>query len=136
MNSRMTIFQSIDKIRLHWLLLVVCVDVLYGGINIFGKADSAPQILLRSILPLPFWYGSLVLSGGLLTLGYSVAGGMVGTGGWGALTVAALLTIVYGTAQSYGGPVLLGAFAVIHGMITYEVASGLDAHRERTQRGS
>lgn len=132
----MPIWRSIDKIRLHWLGLLIGVDALYGLINIFGKAESAPQILLRTIFPLWFWYGLLVVSAGLITFGWSVQGGMVGTFGWGALAVASASTIVHGTAQSYGGPVLLGGWAGWHILVTYDVGSGLDDKRERQQRQS
>lgn len=131
----MPVWRSIDKIRLHWLGLLIGVDALYGLINIFGKAESAPQILLRTILPLPVWYGMLVLAAVLVTFGFSVPGGVVGTLGWSALAAASAFTIVHGTAESYGGPVLLGGFgAGFHILITYDVGSGLDDARERSPR--
>lgn len=135
MSKRMPIWMSVDKIRLHWLGLLVAVDALYGLVNIFGKAESAPQHLLRSILPLPFWYGLIVVSAVLIAFGFSVAGGIVGTLGWGALAMASGLTIINGTAQSFGGPILLGGAMGWHVLVSYDVGSGLDDWRERTQRG-
>lgn len=130
----MPIWRSIDRIRLHWLGLLVAVDALYGLVNIFGKAESAPQILLRTILPLPVWYGLIVGSAVLITFGWSVPGGVVGTLGWSALAAASASTIVHGTAESYGGPFLLGGWAGWHILVTYDVGSGLDDARERSQR--
>ncbi len=131
---RKWIFESVDPIRTHWLTLVVAVDVLYGGINMFGKAEGASQTLLRSILPLPLWYGSVVLAGILILFEFSVRGGTVGTFAWGALAVAQALTIVQGTALSYGGAIPLLGWAAVHVLVTYDVGSGLDDWREQSQR--
>lgn len=133
--KRMPVWSSVDPIRLHWLSMVVTGDVAYGLVNMFGKAETASQILLRSILPLPVWYGALVLAAVLIAFGFSIPGGMIGTGAFGALAVASVSTIVHGTAQSYGGPILLAVFgAGPHILITYDVGSGLDDRRERQQR--
>lgn len=133
-GPRMAIWMSIDPIRRHWLTWVVIVDLLYGGVNMFGKTEGASQILLRSILPLQFWYGLLVLAALLVTFGWSVRGGMVGTFGWGSFAVAQIATIVHGTALSYGGAIPLLGWAGIHVMIVYDVGSGLDDSREQSQR--
>lgn len=135
-KRHMPIWQSIDPIRKHWLTWVVAVDFLYGGINMFGKTESASQLLLASILPIWMWYAMLPLSAFFIAFGYSVRGGMLGTLGWGALAAAAVLTIVHGTALSYGGAIPLIGWAGVHIMITYEVGSGLDDQRERSQRAS
>jgi hypothetical protein len=130
----MPIWASVDPIRRHWLTWVVLVDCLYGGINMFGRAEGPSQLLLRSILPLPLWYGLLPLAAALITLGYSVRGGMIGTFAWGSFAVAAILTIANGTALSYGGAIPLLGWAGVHIMIIYDVGSGLDEAREQSQR--
>lgn len=133
-SPRMPIWGSIDPIRKHWLTLVVVVDILYGGINMFGKAEGPSQILLASILPTQIWYALLPLAGFLITFGWSVRGGMVGTFAWGSMAAAAALTIVHGTALSYGGAIPLLGWAGVHVMISYDVSSGLDDAREQSQR--
>ncbi len=130
----MPVWKSIDPIRTHWLSLVIAEDFAYGVTNTFGKTEGASQTLLRTLLPLPVWYGSLVVAAVLVALGYSVSGGIVGMACWMALAVAAMLTIAHGTALSYGGPIPLMGWAWIHFLITYDVHSGLDDARERSQR--
>lgn len=132
--GRMPIWASIDPIRRHWLSWVVAVDFLYGGVNMFGKTQGASQVLLGSILPLSIWYGLLLLAAILITFGWSVRGGMVGTFAWGAYAAAQVVTIVNGTALSYGGAIPLLGWAGVHIMITYDVGSGLDDAREQSQR--
>jgi hypothetical protein len=134
MNERMPVWASIDPIRKHWLGLLILIDVLYGGINVFTPAQSAPQILLREVLPIPVWGGMLVVCAVLVAFGWSVHGGVVGAFGWLAQAIASFATIVQGTALAYNGPILLGGMGAFHALITYDVGSGLDARRERQQR--
>lgn len=131
---RMTIWGTVDPIRKHWLTLIVIEDFIYGVVNMFGKAQQPYQILLRSIAPLPLWYALFVVTAVLITYGYSVSGGMFGTFGWGAVAIAAIITIGNGTTLSYGASVSLLGWVAIHSAITYDVASGLDDAREQSQR--
>lgn len=134
-GPRMAVWASADPIRRHWLYWVVIVDFTYGGINMFGKAQGPSQLLLATILPIQVWYGMLVVAAVLIALGWSVRGGVLGTLGWGSLTAAAVLTVVHGTALSYGGFIPLLGWMGVHVMIMYDVSSGLDDARERLQRG-
>lgn len=133
MSDRLTVWTSAktDPIRAAWLAVLVLVDLLYGGLCMFGKAEAAPQILLRTILPLPFWFGLLVVSAGLIWVGHSVWGALIGASGWIALSMASFVTIVHGTALSYGGPVPSAGIAVFHVLIIIQVIRGQDAARQR-----
>jgi hypothetical protein len=130
----MHIFATIDPIRRHWLSLVVAEDLAYGVTSMFGKADQPFQILLRGLMPLPYWYGLLVVAAFLIAFGFNVSAGIFGTVGWGCLAAASMITVGNGSALSPGASVSLLGWAYIHLLVFYDVGSGLDAARERSQR--
>lgn len=130
----MHIFATIDPIRKQWLSLVVAEDLAYGVVNMFLQADQPYQLLLRSFMPLSIWYGLFVVTAALITFGFSVSGGALGAIGWSALAAASIITILNGTSLSSGAAVSLLGWAWIHLLIFFDVGSGLDAARERSQR--
>lgn len=132
--KRMPVYRSQDKIRTHWLTLLCAFDLLYGLVNMFGKAEGPGQLVLRGIAPIPVWYGLLVLAAVLIWFGWSVPGGSVGAFALGFQAAAALVSITNGTALNYGGPLVLGYVAWQHALVIYDVGSGLDADRERRQQ--
>ena len=136
MTGRMPVWKSYatDPIRVEWLVTLVAVDLLYGGLCMFGRAEAPSQILLRTIMPIWFWYGLMVVAAGLIWWGWLVWGAIVGAAGWIALSVASFSTIVNGTALSFGGPVPTAGWAVCHVLIIRQVIAGLDAERERRMR--
>lgn len=138
MYGRMPVWKSHDKIRTHWLTLLCGTDALYAALTIFGKSDSASQILLRNAFSggTALWGGVLLGSAVLIYLGWSEPGGAGGAFAWLILAAAGTFSITNGTALSYSGPVLLAGVAGFHVLIIYDVGSGLDEDRERRQRRS
>jgi hypothetical protein len=137
-HGRMPVWKSLenDKIRFQWLVWLLFADVFYGVINMFGgKAESASQILLRDIMPTTVWGAALVASGAFIWFGFSLTGAFLGTTTWGILAAMSIRTIIEGTSLSWSGPILLGYLMGNHMLILHEVASGIDAERERKQRG-
>lgn len=133
----MPVFRSHDKIRTHWLTLLCGMDALYGALTIFGKSDSASQLLLRNVFAggTALWGAALLASSLLIYLGWSELGGAGGAFAWLILAAAGSISITNGTALSYSGPALLAGVAGFHVLIIYDVGSGLDDDRERRQRG-
>ena len=132
--KRMPVYRSQDKIRIHWLTAICAIDALVGLLTMFGRSEGAAQMLLRAFITTTLWGGVLTASGLLIWLGYSVAGGIGGTLAWASLGFASVVTLTLGTGPSTSGPILPLAMAVFHGLITYDVGSGLDADREMRQR--
>lgn len=123
-----------DPIRFHWLGWLILVDALYGGINMFGRTDSASQAVLRDVAPIPAWYVLLPIAAVLLAVGLSKTGGAVGMFAWLFLLLASAASIKQGTALSYGGPILLALPCGFHFLVILDVGTGADAERERRQR--
>jgi hypothetical protein len=136
MPDRMPVWVSFktDKIRFHWLSWLCLGDALYGILTIFGRSDGAPQLLLRSVLPVatPLWGGALFAAATLMLMGYSVSGGLVGLFCWGILGMAAAFTV--SSSPSSSGWVVPMWCAGWHLLVAYDVGSGLDHDRERRQR--
>ena len=139
LKSRMAIWESQDKIRRRFLYGCVLADLAYGLLNMFGRAEGASQILIRSMLPSGLdWFvpGLILLSAMLLLIGWSAWGGIAGTMGWGANTVAILWTIGSGTSLSTGGWVPYAFVWYFHVSVIISVVNGTDADREERQRRS
>lgn len=132
--KRMSVRDSADAIRRQWLTTLCVADVSFGGINMFFKAESPGQQLLRSIFPIPVWGAALVAAGALIWFGWSVQGGIAGAFVWGFSSGATVATIVFGTAPSVSGPIPAAFLCLCHAMIIYQVGSGMDQDRERRQR--
>lgn len=134
-HGRMPVWKSEDKIRVQWLTFLIFADVAYGVINWFGgRAESASQILLRDIMSTSLWGALLVAAGSFIWFGFSLTGAFLGVAAWGILATMSVRTIIEGTSLSWSGPVLLGYLMGNHMLILHEVASGIDAARERKQR--
>lgn len=133
--ERLPVRGSEDKIRRQWLTWLCAVDTLYGVVCMFGKAEGSGQVLLRNIFPIPLWGGALVVSAAAIWWGWAVRGALLGTFVWAFTAGASLASIVIGTAPSSAGPIPTAFLAGCHALIAHEVWSGLDADRERRQRG-
>jgi hypothetical protein len=102
---------SVDPIRAHWLILLLAIDVLYGGSNLLGHG-------------LAFWCGlALIGLAVVIGLGWNITGAAFATIAWSALMFA-------GTDST----ILLGGLAGFHILVIYDVGTGLDAAREAKQR--
>lgn len=113
--QRMPVWDSwaVDPIRAHWLVLMLLLDVIYGGENMFY-----PDIA--------FWCGLvLAVSGVLVGLGWNVTGAGIGTFSWAALMFV-----------GHDNPTLIGGIAGFHVLVLWDVGTGLDADRETKQRRS
>jgi hypothetical protein len=132
--DRMPVRASKDKIRVQWLTWLCIADAAYGTVNMFGKAESAGQILLRNIWPMPVWGGLMVAGAALIWFGWSVPGGILAGFVWAFTAGASLASIAIGTALSYSGPIPTAFLAGCHSLIIVEVGSGMDKDRERRQR--
>ena len=132
--ERMPVRASKDKIRVAWLTWLCIADAMYGGINMFGKAESAAQVLLRNIFPIPVWGTAMLLGAVLIWFGWSIQGAMLSGFVWAFTAGAALVSISVGTALSYSGPVPAAFLAGCHAMIISQVTSGLYKDREARQR--
>lgn len=134
--KRMSVRSSADRIRREWLTGLCVFDALLGLALTFGPSDSVAQMLLRGAhAPPPLWGGLILAGAGLIWFGWSVPGAMGAGLGFLAQCTATLWTIGAGTAASYIGPILFGWAAYQHMLIIHEVGSGIDADRERRQRG-
>lgn len=132
--ERMPVRASKDKIRVQWLTWLCIADAAYGSVNMFGKTESAGQMLLRNICPMPVWGGLMVVGAVLIWFGWSVPGAMLAGFVWAFTAGASLVSITIGTALSYSGPIPACFLAGCHSMIIAQVGSGMDQDRERRQR--
>lgn len=117
-----------------WRLSVAFYDVLYGGVLVFGGStatNASYQQLLKVALPIQMWGAFLVLAGAFLMSRRLEVGGVMGTIIWGGFAGTSMLTIVFDTAETATGPILLSAFALFHWLITYGATTGLSAMRKR-----
>lgn len=133
----MPVWVSQDRIRQQWLYSLIAADGLYAVLTLFGRSEGASQLLLRSVLPIgtTVWSLLLLCAAVLMLFGGSIPGATLGTLAWVILTSTTLVSIHNGTALSSAGPVLPGFMTWLHILVSYAVGSGLDADRERRQRG-
>lgn len=126
--ERMPVVSSVDPIRTHWLIALIGANTLSGAACVFVPAGYASQILL-------YVAGGLILvSAGLVLVGWYVTGALAGAFGWGALVATVLLAVTHWTALVCVFAVVLGYLAYQHALVAYDVGTGLDRDRERRQR--
>lgn len=113
-----------------WRITVALMDGIYGTVFLLGgSANSAYQILLKQVFPIPVFSAALVVVAALLLSRALRPGGVLGAVVWSSFAIASLVTVAQGSALSAGGPVLLIGIAVFHLLITYGAAAGLSAMR-------
>lgn len=124
-RPRTPIWTYPDRLRVATLALLYSFDALYGMLFLLGgKADSPSQILLRQILPIPFWGGLLVVFAAVAWIGYGERGAMGCLVLWAMMTIASIISIIQGTASSWGGPLLFGLCMGLHIVTLYGISSG------------
>lgn len=122
-----------DRLSALHLITIAAIDAGYGATFLFGgKAESASQLLLRPILPPPLWGGILVVAAIGLWMGWNRGAPVLGLLVWGGLAAASAITIIAGTATSYGGPWLFLGFAALHGVVFWGEESGRDTGKGRS----
>lgn len=124
--TRLTVWKSLktDPIRAQWLIVLIVVDAVSGGICALAPAGdaSAGWLYISS--------GLLLASATLVAEGYSVSGGVAGAFGWGAVLATVLLATDRWTALAGVVVVALCLPATCHALIMFEVGLGLDRARE------
>jgi hypothetical protein len=120
--KRMSVWASIDPIRKHWLTWLLLINILYGGLHLTTGGMT-------------FWCGLLLLAATtLMGFGWSVAGAGIGMVVWSVFLFAAVASITPAVALPYGDLVLALSSMGWHGLVLYDVGTGLDADRETKQR--
>lgn len=114
-----------DRLRVSTLALLYGFDFTYGLLFAFGgKADSPSQVILRQWVPVPAWGAFLAVAAGLAWIGYGERGGLACLVAWSLMVIASIVSIVSGTASSWGGPLIFGMVMGMHVITVYGVSSG------------